>query len=302
MSTPLSPHVDTYCVIGHPIGHSLSPWIHARFAQLLEQNLQYTQCLAPLDGFAHTLAELTAQGLKGCNVTVPFKQQAAQLAHACSPRVSLAQAANTLHIHADGRIDADNTDGLGLVRDIEVNANFCLSGKRILLLGAGGAAAGSLACLIEAKPTRITIVNRTIERAQTLLNTHAQLAQECGVQLEALSLTSLTSPATTSNARYDVLINATATSLQGQALNLPEPNQLLHFGALVYDMMYGPAAKPFLDWSQSQAQTHAITARDGLGMLVEQAAEAFLLWRGVRPDSPLVLRELRQHLIQLGKA
>lgn len=301
MSTPLSPQVDAYCVIGNPIGHSLSPWIHARFAELQQQSLQYTQCLAPLDGFANTLAELTAQGLKGCNVTVPFKQQAAQLAHSCSPRVALAQAANTLHIHPDGRIEADNTDGLGLVRDIEVNANFSLSGKRVLLLGAGGAAAGSLACLIEAKPMRITIINRTLDRAQNLLDAHAALAAECGVQLEALSLSALVSPAATSNARYDALINATATSLQGQALKLPEPNQLLHFGALVYDMMYGPAAKPFLDWSQSQSETHAITARDGLGMLVEQAAQAFLLWRGVRPDSPLVLRELRQHLNHLGK-
>lgn len=260
--------------------------------------MQYQPCLSPLDGFAQTIQQLQAQGVKGCNVTVPFKQEAAELATNPSPRVKLAQAANTLRLNADGSIDAENTDGLGLVHDIEANAKFLLRGKNILLLGAGGAAAGALASLIESHPKSITVINRTISKAQTLVQAHTALAQTHTVALQVLGLDALIAPTAFNNVLYDVLINATATSLQGAALNLPPPQKLLHFGALVYDMMYGAAAKPFLDWSQSQSDMHAITARDGLGMLVEQAAQAFYFWRGIYPNGEQVLTELRQHLAE----
>lgn len=281
---------DTYAVVGNPVEHSLSPWIHQRFAELTGQRLRYGKRLAPLDGFADTIAQLRREGFKGCNVTVPFKLQAAQLASHASERVRLAQAANTLRFADDGSIHADNTDGLGLARDIEHNARVPLAGKRLLLLGAGGAAAGALAPLLQARPAAIAIANRTAGRAAELAATHQPLARSHAVALHAGGL-----ELAAAHAPFDIVINATASSLQGASLNLPAPAQLLANDALVLDMMYGPAAQPFLQWAGSAAQRPAAT-RDGLGMLVEQAAEAFLIWRGVRPDSGTVLAELRQLL------
>lgn len=280
---------DLYCVMGNPVAHSRSPWIHARFAQLTQQPLVYQRRLVPLDGFAADLQQLLQAGGKGCNITVPFKLDAAQAAHSRSPRVALAGAANTLVIGADGHIHADNTDGLGLVADITRNAGVAIAGKAILLVGAGGAAAGVLGPLLEQQPRQVVVCNRTFHKAQALVDAHAALAQSQKVELLAQEQQGL-------SGSFDIIINGTAASLQGAGI--PVPASVLRPGSLAYDMMYGQAAQPFLDW----AQQHGAVGRDGLGMLVEQAAESFALWRGVRPPSQQVLQELRAVLAQEAQA
>lgn len=274
---------DNYCVFGNPIGHSRSPWIHQRFAQLTGQHLDYQARLAPLEGFADSLRQFIAQGGKGANVTVPFKHEAVACAHTHSQRVALAGAANTLVIGADGQVHADNTDGLGLVADITRNAGIDLAGADILLVGAGGAAAGVLGPLIAAQPHSITVCNRTAARAQALVERHAEFAATQNVQLLAQEQQALAGD-------FAVIINATAASLSGGTI--PVPEGVVRPGALVYDMMYGSAADGFLDWAWQQGGI----ARDGLGMLVEQAGAAFALWRGVQPPTAQVLDELRSLL------
>jgi len=274
--------MDTYCVFGHPIEHSKSPWIHARFAQLTDQDLVYHKTLAPLDGFANSLHAFQIQGGKGCNVTLPFKTQAAALATHCSPRVSLAQACNTLKF--DGStLYGENTDGLGLVTDLVRNAGCQLKGQSILLMGAGGAAAGVLGPLLSEKPRQLWVCNRTVDKATQLVQRHATLAAEQGVDCQAMSLQheGLFSQS------FDVVINATSSSLQqGQ---VPVPPSVIQSGGMACDLMYGPAAQGFMQW----ATAGGAQARDGLGMLVEQAAESFYVWRGVRPPTAPVLAELR---------
>lgn len=274
---------DRYCVMGNPIAHSRSPRIHTLFAQLTGQALVYEAELVALDGFDAALRQLVQTGTRGMNVTVPFKLDAARLADSRSDRVLRAGAANTLVVDADGRVHADNTDGLGLVADIVRNAGVALAGQRVLLLGAGGAAAGALAPLIAQAPALLVVCNRTHAKAQELVAQHADLVEGSATQLLALKAGALEGP-------FDVVINATASSLQGAAI--PVAGHLLRPGALAYDMMYGPAAQPFLQW----AAQHGAQGRDGLGMLVEQAAEAFALWRGVRPPSQPVLAQLRSEL------
>jgi shikimate dehydrogenase len=273
---------DLYCVMGNPVEHSKSPWIHARFAELTGQHLQYGKRLIPLDGFAQAVADFRAEGGRGCNITVPFKFQAAPLATQTSPRAELAQACNVLRFDGD-RVLADNTDGIGLASDIRYNAGVHLDGLDLLLVGAGGAAAGVLGPLIEARPRRIVVANRTPSRATALVERHAALARKHGVALETTALAQV-------EGSYAVVINATASSLSGA--EVPVPASVLKPGALAYDFMYGPAAQGFMQW----ARDHGAVARDGLGMLVEQAAEAFLLWRGVRPPSAQVLAELRDEM------
>lgn len=275
--------------MGNPVAHSRSPWIHARFAQLTQQPLVYQRRLVPLNGFAADLQQLLQSGGKGCNITVPFKLDAAQAAHSRSPRVALAGAANTLVIGADGHIHADNTDGQGLVADITRNAGVAIAGKAILLVGAGGAAAGVLGPLLEQQPRQVVVCNRTFHKAQALVDAHAALAQSQKVELLAQEQQGL-------SGSFDIIINGTAASLQGAGI--PVPASVLRPGSLAYDMMYGQAAQPFLDW----AQQHGAVGRDGLGMLVEQAAESFALWRGVRPPSQQVLQELRAVLAQEAQA
>ena len=271
--------LDTYCVMGNPVEHSRSPWIHSRFAALTGQNLQYTRQLVPLDGFAQAVRAFAQAGGRGCNVTVPFKLEAAQCATTRSERVQLAAAANTL-VFQDGAIHADNTDGLGLVADITRNAGVPLAGCDVLLVGAGGAAAGVLGPLLHEAPRSVAVVNRTAARAQALVQAHTPLATLQKTELLALDMQAL-------ERDFDIIINATASSLAGAGV--PVPAHVLRPGSLAYDMMYGAAAQPFLDW----AARHGAQPRDGLGMLVEQAAEAFALWRGVRPPSAQVLAELR---------
>jgi shikimate dehydrogenase len=274
--------MDSYCVMGNPVEHSKSPWIHARFAQLTGQDLSYGRRLIALDGFDEAIRAFRAEGGRGCNITVPFKFQAAPLATDLSPRARLAHACNVLKFDGD-RVHADNTDGIGLVDDIERNAGVKLAGLDVLLLGAGGAAAGVLGPLVEAGPKRIVVANRSRSKAESLVLRHISLAAEHGVALIACGLDGV-------REAFDVVINGTATSLTGAGV--PVDESVLKPGALACDMMYGPAAQGFLDW----AVAHGAIPRDGLGMLVEQAAEAFLFWRGVRPPSAQVLNELRATL------
>jgi len=273
--------MDRYCLMGHPVGHSKSPWIHARFAALTGHDLDYQARLVPLDGFAQEVWHFAAQGGRGCNVTLPFKFEAATIAApVLTPRAALAAAVNTLRF-AQGRVElADNTDGVGLVTDIEHNAGVPMAGRRVLLVGAGGAAAGVLGPLLEARPAELQVVNRSPDKALELLRSHGALARSVGVRLTAGGLPE-------AGAGFDLVINATASSLGGA--QVPVPPSVLGAGALAYDMMYGPAAGAFLQWAQS----HGARPRDGLGMLVEQAAESFHLWRGLRPPAARVLQELR---------
>ena len=281
--------MDKYYVLGNPIAHSKSPLIHARFAEMTGQPLSYERLLTPLDGFAATLAQLMQSGARGCNVTVPFKFEAFQAATTQgtqTDRAQLAQAANTLVLnHPDsGGIHADNTDGVGLVHDIQNHAGVALAGRDVLLIGAGGAAAGALAPLLAAGPRRLVLANRTQAKAEALVARHQahpslhSLLQK--TELVAQGLQGLERL----EGRFDVLINASASSLGGGAV--PVDSRVLKPGALAYDMMYGPAAAGFMTW----ASQHGATARDGLGMLVEQAAEAFALWRRVRPSDSQVLQ------------
>lgn len=271
--------MDRYAVIGHPVEHSRSPDIHARFAAQTGQSLGYDRLLSPLDGFTATVRAFADGGARGCNITVPFKFEAWQLATRRSPRAQRAEAANTLRFDAEGWW-CDNTDGIGLVRDITVNAGVALAGRRVLLIGAGGAAAGVLGPLIEAGPAELVVANRTTEKAQALVERHADLARDHAVALRSATLDA---PGT----GFDVVINGTASSLAGAGV--PVPASVLRPGALAVDMMYGAGARPFLAW----AAAHGATGRDGLGMLVEQAAESFFAWRAVRPDTTPVLAALR---------
>jgi shikimate dehydrogenase len=268
--------------MGNPVDHSKSPWIHARFAALTGEPVEYGKRLIGLDEFPQAVRAFAAEGGKGCNITVPFKFQAASLVTHRSARAALAEACNILTFR-DASILGDNTDGIGFVADVERNAGLSLAGRDVLLLGAGGAAAGVLGPLIEAKPRRVVVANRTLAKATSLVDRHAMLAESLGVALRACSLDDV--PGT-----FDLVVNGTASSLGGGGV--PVDARVLKPGALAYDMMYGPAAEGFLRW----AREHGAVGRDGLGMLVEQAAEAFLIWRGVRPPSTQVLAELRQEL------
>lgn len=281
----MSLSIDRYAVAGNPVAHSQSPAIHAAYAAQTGQVLSYERLLCPLDDFAATLRRFASEGGRGCNVTVPFKFEAFALAQRLSERAQLAGAVNTLRFDADqdGGWFGDNTDGAGLVRDIERNAGVALAGTRVLLLGAGGASAGVLGSLIAARPAEIRLANRSAQKAQALVDAHRAWAEQHGVGLSASGLDGC-------GAGYSVLINGTSASLGGAGV--PVGPEVLAPGALAVDMMYGPAAAPFLAW----ARAHGASARDGLGMLVEQAAEAFELWRGVQPASAPVLADLRARL------
>lgn len=267
---------DRYAVIGNPIAHSRSPDIHAAFARQTGQDMRYERILGPLDGFAATVDAFLAEGGRGLNVTLPFKLEAFAYARQHTPRAMAAGAVNTLRVDDRGVL-GDNTDGAGLVRDLEVNLATRLAGKRVLLLGAGGAARGALLPLLAAQPALVVIANRTPEKAVDL-----QRAFQSGVSLQARGFADLADEC------FDVVINATSASIGGSAPDLP--SGIYGPDALAYDMMYGKGETPFL--AQARQAGVARTA-DGLGMLVEQAAEAFLLWRGMRPDTSPVLRALR---------
>ncbi|MDH4559603.1 shikimate dehydrogenase [Pseudomonas sp. BN411] len=272
---------DRYCVFGNPIGHSKSPLIHGLFAEQTGQQLTYEAVLAPLDDFTGCARQFFATG-KGGNVTVPFKEQAYQLAGSLSARAQRAGAVNTLKKLDDGSLLGDNTDGAGLVRDLTRNAGLDLAGKRILLLGAGGAARGVIEPLLAEKPAALVVANRTVGKAEAL----AQLFADLG-PVSASGFDWLEEP-------VDLIINGTSASLAG---DLPpiSPSLIKPGHTVCYDMMYGKEMTAFNRWA---AEHGAARTLDGLGMLVEQAAEAFLLWRGVLPDSAPVLAELRRQLAQ----
>ncbi len=262
---------DRYAVFGHPIAHSKSPLIHAAFARQTGQDMAYEAILAPLDGFAASVAHFVAAGGRGANVTVPFKEAAFKMAQRLSPRAERAGAVNTLSFAADS-ILGDNTDGAGLVADLTRNLRRTLAGQRILLLGAGGAARGVIAPLLDQQPAALVIANRTPSRAQELAGLFGHGVVACGFD-------ALDTP-------FDLVINATAASLAGELP--PLSPQIVGADTLAYDMMYGRDT-PFLAF----ARAHGAATADGLGMLVEQAAEAFHLWRGVRPDTAPVIAGLR---------
>ena len=261
---------DRYAVFGHPIAHSKSPQIHAAFARQTGQDMTYEAILAPLDGFEASVAAFVAAGGRGANVTVPFKEQAYRLADRLCPRAERAGAVNTL-VFDDGTL-GDNTDGAGLVADLTRNLKRPLAGKRILLLGAGGAARGVIEPLLEQQPAALVIANRTVGRAQELADLFGHGIRACGFE--------------DTDGPFDVVINATAASLAGELP--PLSPRVFIADTLAYDMMYGRDT-PFLAF----ARGHGAATADGLGMLVEQAAEAFALWRGVRPDTAPVIASLR---------
>lgn len=267
---------DRYAVMGNPIAHSKSPRIHALFAAQTGQDLVYEAILVPEGGFAASAEAFCAAGGCGLNVTVPFKQDAYVWADRLSTRAERAGAVNTLLPGADGTL-GDNTDGAGLVRDLEANLGCAIAGRRVLLLGAGGAARGALAPLLAAAPASLTIANRTPEKAAELALRFGDLGRCYGRAYDELH-----------GARFDLVIHATAAGLADAVP--PLPDDVLADGAWCYDMMYGDAPTAFVRWAHAHGAAHAA---DGLGMLVEQAAEAFLLWRGLRPDTGPVLRTLR---------
>ncbi|KXU90482.1 shikimate dehydrogenase [Paraburkholderia monticola] len=271
---------DRYAVIGNPVGHSKSPFIHARFAAQTGEPVEYGHLLAPVDAFVPHVRAFIEAGGRGLNVTVPFKLDAHAFANTLSPRAAAAGAVNTLRVDADG-IYGDNTDGFGLVRDIEVNLGVPLKGARILLLGAGGAARGVVLPMLDRAPHTLTIVNRTAQKAEALVEQFAQAASDAHCRLVGGSARAIEA------GQYDVIVNATAGSLEAA---LPEcDDRAFGNGTLAYDMMYSAHPTVFM---QHAAKLGARGA-DGLGMLVEQAAESFYVWRGARPDGAPVLAELR---------
>mgnify|MGYP005805874993 CR=1 FL=1 len=279
---------DRYAVIGNPIAHSKSPLIHRMFAEQTGQDISYEAVLAPLEGFAATVERLRKVGCKGCNVTVPFKFEAFNIATELSERARSAQAVNTLSFDGD-EIRGDNTDGAGLVCDIQQNLKFTLQGRNILLLGAGGAAWGVSLPLLEAG-ANINIFNRTTDKAQQLshgLQTFLKRDLYTRKGLKYGLPNFLNSYAELSSKQFDFVINATSAGLTES--EIPLPPGIFAPGALAYDMMYGRET-PFMKFAREHG---AAVIADGLGMLVEQAAEAFYIWRGVRPKTAPVIAALR---------
>ncbi|WP_336367809.1 shikimate dehydrogenase [Marinobacter sp. C2H3] len=272
---------DLYAVVGNPISHSKSPRIHSLFATQTGEPVEYIAIQAPLDDFAGTVGAFFDRGGKGLNVTVPFKEQAWALAGRRTERAENAGAANTLYRDENGTLVADNTDGVGLVRDLTVNQGVTLNGRRILVLGAGGAVRGVLGPLLAEAPATLVIANRTVARAEALV---ALFAPNAGAtRMSACGFAEAAGP-------FDVIINGTSASLQGDLP--PLPANVIGSGSVSYDMMYALGTTTvFNRWAGEQGAARTL---DGLGMLVEQAAEAFRVWRGVRPETGPVMDTLRR--------
>ncbi|WP_249976151.1 shikimate dehydrogenase [Vreelandella olivaria] len=268
---------DHYCVFGNPVTHSKSPLIHEEFAQQTQQPIRYTATLAPIDGFASAWREFVASGGRGANVTVPFKGDAYAICDTLSHRAKRAKAVNTLIVGGNGRTYGDTTDGVGLVRDLAYH-RISLQGKRLLVIGAGGAVRSVLEPLLAAQPSEIVVVNRTAAKATQLAQDFADLGNIVGGAFDTLE------------GQFDLVINGTSASLVGDLP--PLPDELFTKGAWAYDMMYGPEPTVFLQW----AGPRGAKLLDGLGMLVEQAAESFFLWRNIHPETASVRTLLRQSL------
>lgn len=268
---------DHYAVIGNPINHSKSPLIHTEFAKQTGQNLDYIAQEIPLDNLAGGLQKLQEQGFKGINITVPFKEHAWKIVSDKSEHAQRAGAINTILFNDDGTLTGDNTDGTGLCRDLTNNHQIELKGKRLLLLGAGGAARGVIEPLLKYQPSLLFIANRTASKATDLCDLFSGFGNVNGGGYASLS------------GSFDVIINATAASLNGEVP--PLPDDILNQNGVCYDMMYSDADTAFITWAK---QHDAAKAIDGLGMLVEQAAEAFRLWRGIQPETNKLIMQIRQ--------
>lgn len=273
--------LDRYAVMGNPIGHSLSPRIHHAFAEETNQSLAYNAMLVEMGEFPLKVSSFFAEGGQGLNITVPFKQEAWQLADNLSSDAKLAGAVNTLFSDQAGKLQGHNTDGIGLIRDIKHNYNCSIEGKKILIMGAGGASRGIILPLLREQPESVRIVNRTLSKAEEL----AQLFSQYG-NVKACAYDDLNeSKADT----VDWIINASSASLEGTLP--PMPSHILSKETVCYDLMYGQQETVFCQWAQKAG---AIKVMDGLGMLVEQAAESFYLWRGIRPTTDKVILGLRK--------
>ena len=276
------PKPAAYAVMGNPIGHSKSPQIHRAFAKQTGQNITYEAILVDMGGFEQAVGNFVATGGKGLNITVPFKRDAWKFVNARSTRAELAGAVNTIVVNNDQSLFGDNTDGVGLVRDLTQNQGLNLQDKKVLLLGAGGAARGVLEPLLNEKPALLLVANRTPDRAHELSKVFAAMGNIKGCAFTALAQ---------QTEGFEVIINATSASLQGEVPDIP--GTLIATHSVCYDMMYGAEPTEFLRWSAEQG---AVRCVDGLGMLVEQAAESFYLWRNVRPSTPEVIAQIRQSL------
>lgn len=266
--------MDNYAVFGNPIAHSKSPLIHAAFAKQTNQNLTYSAECVPLDGFAQQVGDFFKKGGKGLNVTVPFKLEAFVLAQSRTERAEIAGAINTLWIGKCGTLSGDNTDGVGLLRDIMINQAFDINNKKILILGAGGAVRGIIAPLLSANPQHIIIANRTLSKAAELAAIDPKKMQSCGFD-------------DLNGETFDLIINGVSSGLHGEMPNIPK--NILKNNGLAYDMVYGNKKTPFMEWAEHQN----CKAVDGVGMLVEQAAEAFFIWRGLRPETLPIIKSLK---------
>lgn len=268
---------DKYAVIGNPIEHSKSPLIHQAFAEQTGEDLEYGCILGKPGHFEQAVSDFLAAGGKGLNITVPFKEEAWRLADERSERAETAGAVNTLILLQNGRLRGENTDGVGLVRDLSSNHGCDLAGAEILLLGAGGASRGVLRPLLDENPKRLVIANRTPSKAVALAMECASLGEISGCGLDQLE-----------DQSFDVIINGTSTGLTDEVPGIP--GQTLRSSGWTYDMMYDDKPTAFMHWGVEQGASHAL---GGLGMLVEQAAESFFLWRGVRPDTASVIAMLQ---------
>lgn len=265
--------IDQYAVFGHPINHSKSPRIHTLFAEQTQQKLIYTAQEVPAESFETAITHFFEQGGKGLNCTVPLKELAWQRADTLSERAQFSKAVNTLVLQKDGSLLGDNTDGIGLVKDLTINHNISLDNKRILILGAGGASRGIIGPIMEQSPAHIVIVNRTVEKAITLKNEFSQLGNIAGCAYDDIK-----------NNEFDLIINATSASLTGELP--PLSDTLLTKQGHCYDLAYSNQSTAFVKWGLTH---HAEKSLDGLGMLVEQAAEAFYIWRGVCPQTKEII-------------
>lgn len=271
---------DQYAVMGNPIGHSKSPLIHSLFAEQTGQTLEYRAILVELKQFSEAVGAFQEEGGQGLNVTVPFKRDAWRLVDERSECAELAGAVNTIVVREDGTLYGDNTDGVGMVRDIRDNLGVSIEGKKVLLLGAGGAVRGVLGPLLQEKPAEVVIANRSPERAQELADDFEDYGRVEGSSYDDLD-----------GSRYDIVINGTSASLKGELP--PLPDGILAKGAFCYDMMYAGEPTAFLRWADDEG---CEKLSDGLGMLVEQAAESFNIWRGVRPQTAAVIKAVRAQL------